>query len=112
MIPRVSSILWGLGWLLLAWWLYSTLSVIRDFDGSSFEVHNQSHWFRRVAIPCFYSYSMWPSLAIILLILFRGSAGRGRVALTVVLAAVCVFLFAVGVYTVWEQTAVIHQFVL
>jgi len=110
-IPRVVSILWAVGWLLLAGWLCWQFSLMRQFD-ISFEAHNRIHWFRRVAMPWFYEYSVFPSIVVAALILIRDAVSRSPTVLTYSLSAVCAFLSGVGLYTVREHFTVMHQFVL
>jgi len=98
-------------WVLLALWLYFHFSMMSVFD-ASFEAHNHIHWFRRIAAPWFHEYSVLPSLVIALLIIIRDFAGRGRKLLSLLLLATCAFLAFIGLYAAWEDTAVMHQFVL
>ena len=110
-IPRVASILWAVSWLLLACWLCLQFSLMRQLD-PSFAAHNHIHWFRRVAMPWFYEYSVFPSVVFAALILIRDAISRSPAVLTYSLLAVCTSLSVVGLYTVRENFAVMHQFVL
>ena len=105
------SIVSAVVWLLLAVWLYLRFSMMSVFD-ASFEAHNHIHWFRRIAAPWFYQYSVVPSLVIAVLIIIRDFAGRGGKVLSLLLLAICAFMALVGLYAALEDTAVMHQFVL
>jgi hypothetical protein len=106
-LPIASAVIW----LLLAIWLYWRFCMMRVFD-ISFEAHNHLHWFRRVAAPWFYHYSVLPSLMVGVLIIVQDFAGRWQGMLSLLLLLACTFLAAVGLYSAWEDTAVLHQFVL
>jgi len=105
------SIVSAVVWLLIAVWIYWRFSMMRVFD-ASFEAHNHLHWFRCIAAPWFYSYSVFPSLILAALILVRNFTGRRRGAVSLLLLVTCTFLAGVGLYSAWEDTAVFHQFVL
>lgn len=110
-IPRLSSILWAVSWLVLAGWLCWLFSWMRQFD-TSFDAHNKIHWFRRVAVLWFSEYSLIPSVVVAALILFRDTIRLNNAALTYSLLAVCAFPCGAGLYTVFEHFKVMHHFVL
>ena len=107
------SIVWAASLLLASWLLSSWLGTIRDFEFSSeFEAHNHLHWFRPIAFFWFDRFSLLPSIGLAVFICARHAFSRDRGIITWILMLLTVFLLAVGIYTVWEHLAVMHQFVL
>ena len=106
------SIGWSTLLLLGAWLLSIHLGLIHDFEsGVEFEYHNNIHWFRPIAFFWFYRFSLFPSVGLAVLILACHAVPRRSRFITWSLALSTVFLLAVGAYTVWEKSAVMHQFV-
>ena len=106
------SIGWAVSLLLVSWWLSSMLHVIRGFeDDIQFHAHNRTHWFRPIAFFWFHRFHVLPSLGLAIFIFARHAVPRCHGSITWALALFTLFLLAVGAYTVWEQIAMMHQFV-
>lgn len=108
----LTSAIWVVSFLLASWLLSTHLVIIREFEsGTEFDAHNRIHWFRPIAFFWFDRFAIVPSGVLAALICARHLFRRSRSAATWTLAFLTALFLAIGAYTVWEQTAMMHHFV-